>query len=296
MELLAAMECVGARIEKLDGYWIAHKECDCHPFDWIRGIYEKRNELGKDGKGYPLKIALAALYGKFSQHVGLAPYFDEVIAGAVTATTRAAALRAIGRNPGAVFMLATDAVFSTCPLDLDIGEGLGQWRIKKLPDLFVVRSGFYWTSGEKRLMRHRGAPLSLAEEHADEFEAAWDTWYELPQVAGVGAFMEPRLPWLRLDIETLIGLRFAHAAGKPEIAGRWQRLPREMGFGWSSKRATGRYDLLDGHAVLYPKEGGHSHEWISQKYTPRSLDEDIDKFDLLEGECVEFTSLRPEGT
>jgi hypothetical protein len=46
-------------------------------------------------------------------------------------------IEAIGQDPHAVVMIATDAVFSTQPLlSLDIGDGLGQWEEKLWPDLF----------------------------------------------------------------------------------------------------------------------------------------------------------------
>ena len=38
-------------------------------------------------------------------------------------------------------MLATDAVFSTRPLALDIGDELGQWEEKQWQDLFIAQPG-----------------------------------------------------------------------------------------------------------------------------------------------------------
>ena len=108
--------------------WVAHRECDCRPFDWVWDVYEARRRLGSDTQGYPFKIALASLYGKTAQRCGRGPYHDIVSAGLITATTRASLLEVLGQNPHAVPMLAADAAFSRERLSLDIGEGLGQWR------------------------------------------------------------------------------------------------------------------------------------------------------------------------
>jgi hypothetical protein len=119
--------------------WIARCDCNCRPFDWVRDLYEQRRRLGSNTRGYVLKLVLNSLYGKLAQRTGRGPYYDAAAAGLITAITRARLIEAIGQDPEAVAMLATDAVFSTCPLTLDIGEGLGQWEEKIWYDLFIAR-------------------------------------------------------------------------------------------------------------------------------------------------------------
>jgi hypothetical protein len=127
-EIEAAQQHVGARIVKVHDVWIAQSNCGCRPFDWVQDLFDERNRLGKNERGYPLKLGLNALYGKFAQRrVGLAPFHDAAAAGLITAIARAYLLEAIGRDPDAIVMVATDAVFSKRPLPLDIGEALGQW-------------------------------------------------------------------------------------------------------------------------------------------------------------------------
>jgi len=121
--------------------WIARRRCDCRPFDWVRDVYEKRRQLGSDSRGYPLKLGLNSLYGKMAQRCGRGPYHDAVSAGLITAITRARLIEALAQDPQAVVMLATDAVFSTTPLALDIGGGLRQWECHEWPDLFIAQPG-----------------------------------------------------------------------------------------------------------------------------------------------------------
>jgi hypothetical protein len=80
-----------------------------------------------------------------AQRCGLGPYHDAVSAGLITAITRASLIEAIAKDPQSVVMIATDAVFSTRPLPLDIGDGLGQWEEKVWPDLFIAQPGVYWS-------------------------------------------------------------------------------------------------------------------------------------------------------
>jgi hypothetical protein len=121
-EIEAAQRYLHADIIVRD-LWVARCECDCRPFDWVKAVYEERHRLGSDTRGYPLKLALASLYGKTAQRCGRGPYHDVVSAGLITAITRARLLEALGQNPRSAVMLATDSVFSRERLSLDTGEG-----------------------------------------------------------------------------------------------------------------------------------------------------------------------------
>jgi hypothetical protein len=102
---------------------------------------------------------LASLYGKTAQRSGRGPYCDVVAAGLITAITRARLIEAIGRDPESVVMLATDAVFSTRPLSLDIGDGLGKWEEKVWPDLFIAQPSVDRSPSDiRKSVKSRGAP------------------------------------------------------------------------------------------------------------------------------------------
>jgi len=144
-EIEAACQHLQADILHVHDVWIAKRCCDCRPYDWINEVYAERQRLGSSTKGYPLKLALNSLYGKRAQSSGRGPYHDVVEAGLITAITRAQIMEAVGQDPEAVVMIATDAVFSTRPLALDLGVGLGQWELKQWPDLFIAQPGVYFS-------------------------------------------------------------------------------------------------------------------------------------------------------
>ena len=53
-------------------------------------------------------------------------------------------LNGIAQNPDAVIKVATDAIFSTVPLDLDYDSSkLGAWKTETLYDLLVLGNGVY---------------------------------------------------------------------------------------------------------------------------------------------------------
>ena len=114
-----------------------------------------------------MKLGLSSLYGKMAQRCGRGPYHDAVSAGLITALTRARLLEALGQDPKAVVMLATDAVFSRRPLALNIGKGLGQWECHEWPDLFIAQPGVYWSPPDlSERVKSRGAPRSVIGEAA----------------------------------------------------------------------------------------------------------------------------------
>ena len=140
-------------------------------------LYEERRRIGSNTRGYPLKLGLNSLYGKMAQRCGRGPYHDVVSAGLITAITRARLIEAIGQDPHSVVMVATDAVFSTRPLSLDIGERLGQWEEKVWPDLFIAQPGVYWSPSDlEKSVKSRGAPRSVIGPAAPRFHEVFAEW------------------------------------------------------------------------------------------------------------------------
>src|SRR5690242_18808454 len=138
----------------------------------VRDVYERRQALDREspGAGTPLKLAGAALWGKLAQRAGKAPWHDTIDAGLVCAITRAALNDAIALDPGAVLMVATDALYTTRPLPLDVGEGLGQWKETVLPDLFIVKPGVYWSpSNLEASLKTQGTEQSIIGAAAPDF-------------------------------------------------------------------------------------------------------------------------------
>ena len=53
-EIEAAQRHLQARIIKIHDLWVAHRECDCRPFEWVKTLYGERRRLGSDTRGLPL--------------------------------------------------------------------------------------------------------------------------------------------------------------------------------------------------------------------------------------------------
>lgn len=131
--------------------WILTSSCKCTPFARVEEWFAERLRIGKTGRGIVLKFVLNSMYGCLAQTIGFAPPFAcRVWAGMITSAVRAELLRAIGQNPKAVLCTATDGIYSTASLDLDVGTGLGQWEAKTVDRITLVRPGIYWTDESVR--------------------------------------------------------------------------------------------------------------------------------------------------
>jgi hypothetical protein len=135
------------------------------PFAFVPALFEQRRILkaAGDGAQIALKLALNSMYGKLAQQVGwipgtpsapmrIPPYHQLEWAGYVTSWTRAKVLEAALENLEAIIAFETDALFSTEPLNVTIGTGLGEWELTEFDSLTYVQSGHYYgtlTKGKK---------------------------------------------------------------------------------------------------------------------------------------------------
>lgn len=276
-EIEAAHRHAGAEIVAVHDLWIARRKCDCRPFDWVQALYEERRRIGSKTKGYPLKLALNSLYGKMAQRCGRGPYHDAVSAGLITAITRGRLLEAIGQDPQSVVMLATDAVFSTRPLALDIGQGLGQCEEKLWPDLFIAQPGVYWSPSDLQAsVKSRGAPRSVIGDAAHRFEQIFNDWLEVMRrpEAMESVIRERLIPSIPVTVRVFIGSRLALARSKPWLAGKWEDVTRHESFEWRTKRDPMRVMLSEGYLVTYPQALRIFAE--SEGYKPADFDKLIE--------------------
>lgn len=127
-----------------------------YPFAFIEPLYNKRRALKKAGDGahVGIKLALNSLYGKLAQQVGaekqddgtwrIPPFHQLEWAGYTTSYCRAAILRACLPHLDRVIAFETDAVFTSVPLDVTIGSGLGDFGAVEFTSLTYVQSGMYF--------------------------------------------------------------------------------------------------------------------------------------------------------
>lgn len=272
-ELRAARNRLGTDLTLRD-LWVAEQCCECRQYDWVAALYDERRRIGSNTRGYPLKLGLNSLYGKLAQRCGRAPYHDPVAAGLITAITRARLVEAIGHDPDAVVMAATDAVFSTKPLPLDIGEGLGQWEEKVHPDLFIAQPGVYWSPSQvEKLLKSRGAPRSIIGKAAEQFLASWRDFLSMlrdPEKREI-VLRERLIPSVPISINVFYGCRTALARGKPWLAGKWEHVTRQESFEWNTKRDAMKIDLeKDDCMATFPIKQSPFDE--SEYYQPTDFD------------------------
>lgn len=227
------------------------RSCDCPQFDWVEGLYDYRRKVGSKTVGYPIKLGINSLYGKLAQRVGGRTWANLIWAGLITARTRAKLMHAASLEPENIIMLATDAVYSTVPLDLDIGERLGQWEHSTHDRMFIVQPGLYWGPPKPKT---RGVPPKFFETRTGEFERAWGEWKDFDMAAVKGRTDDP-FPHASIAMQSFTGLKLAQSRGKPETAGTWVRGERLISFDWTNKRRA-EHEWRGDHILTFPLPGG----------------------------------------
>lgn len=229
---IRSAEKLGFKI-KLKSGWTYHSHCDCKTHDWVEMLFEYRKSIGSSGPGYPIKLGINSLYGKYAQRKGNGVYCNMIWAGLITALTRTKLNEAVALNPGRIVMLATDAIYSLDPLELDCGEKLGQWEMSKLDGLFIVQPGLYWCPA-KRKKKSRGLSGKFFEEdgRTQSFEKAWQQFMEQEKHSK----LITEFPIVKVPVPGFIGMKLAVSRNKPELAGRWIKDERVISFDYRNKR------------------------------------------------------------
>lgn len=164
-------EQLGGELKLLEQYKFIPGD-DIKPFQFVRELYLKRLEYKRLGMGAALsqKLAINSFYGKMAQTVGYdnesthyseqrkPPYYNLQYAGMVTSYIRARMMDAMLQKPKSIIAVATDGLWSQAPLDLDIGEDLGQWEFELLSSMTSVQAGVYFatTSKGEKVYHYRG--------------------------------------------------------------------------------------------------------------------------------------------
>jgi hypothetical protein len=273
LELIEAMRA-GTTAEPV-AIWQLERNCECNTFEYVIPLYEARRAMGKATRGYALKLALNSQYGKLAQSIGNPRYANAVWAGLITATTRALLIRAARQSPDNIVMLATDGIYSTAPLDLDMGSELGQWEAKRHPHMFIVQPGVYFGAGA--MPKSRGVNKGVLAQYEDKFTTRFDQWMTEfdPGIFDLKAGVERQrlMPHVSIPLTLFVGLRSALHRNKPDEAGCWKTDDRHISFDFRTKR---RYGECDGQ-VIYTKPLRSSPNNISMCYNKRIGGSDVER-------------------
>ena len=162
--------------------WKFHPYSDRRPFAFVKDVYAKRLEYrrkGLHGQEIGIKSSINAIPGKLAQTVGyydgggdrdrmvIPAYFNLAYAGLITSAVRASVFEAMMQAPFDILGVATDGLWSFVPLELPIGEGLGEWKYEELSGFTSVQPGVYFTKrkeGGKRVQHYRGFNQETIDE------------------------------------------------------------------------------------------------------------------------------------
>lgn len=212
-------------VEVIGGY-IFERNCEHRPFDWIPDYYAKRQELVRIGDFAEkvIKLGLNSVYGKLAQSKGKNPRWQQLIwAGLITSGTRAMLLDAIRQNPDSVIKVATDAVFSTTPLELNYHETeLGGWKTETLYDLLILGNGVYHAPKSSNPKHPNGVAKNRGFEQGSKLKFDWEKIREdyrngITSIVEKKEFrryvkayhehrMEERCHWVNMELELKLDL------------------------------------------------------------------------------------------
>lgn len=199
----------GAEIENLYKYYEEGKDfeiewclnCelkdDTKPFLFLKDLYELRKQFQAEGSmaSESLKLGLNSVYGKLVQQAGyregrIPTYHQLLWGGQITAYTRARLFDAAMQQPKDIISFATDAVFTTRRLDLDIGKELGQWTMDEFKGITIVQAGVYFLDeGTQWYEKFRGFDKGSLDR--EQIIKCWETGEEysatLTRFVGLGS-------------------------------------------------------------------------------------------------------------
>lgn len=271
----------GATYEVVE-VWHFRPATNAKPFGFVPEMFERRRQLkvAGDGAQIALKLALNSMYGKTAQQVGwvagtarepmrIPPYHQLEWAGYVTSWTRAKVLDAALNNLEAIIAFETDALFSSEPLDLDIGDGLGQWEVTEFASLTYLQSGHYY--GTKI---GKGGKLEEVAKcrGIDRGEVTRE------QVESILARPEPERI-LPASLTRFYGAGVALVRGLDEYWCKWRTEPKNLSLYPTGKRIHVGCEACEGdslalgvwHTTICPVSGGVSHEYPVEWINPNPL-------------------------
>ena len=256
----------------------------------LKTMYQYRHVTGSDTPGGRLlKLALAAVWGKFAQARSAGStnddepgwWFCQPWAGWVTSFVRATIISAVAGKEDTVIAISTDGIVTTRPLDVPCNDNLGGWRVER------YASGTFLLPGLFRLVSEDGTD---AVEKTRGFERAQFDW-------------ETLLDDLNRKAESTIRVRRFIGHVLPDLYGTpddpehdtWEpmrckfvRVPvRIVPAAITRKRLggqelTGRFNYRTDHITLGVHEGDRAY--MSHPMIGKTIREEVTQADRTDGE------------
>jgi hypothetical protein len=94
---------------------------------------------------------------------------------------------AAAQNPKAIISFETDGIYAMRELDIEVSEGLGNWKMEKHQDVLFLQNGFFISRGK---VRHRGLMI-------DEFDTQTilSLWRRMKLLITIPIFSRRLVSW-----------------------------------------------------------------------------------------------------
>lgn len=228
--------------------WEYVENCRCVPFGWVRKVYAVRKSMGKDARGIVLKLALNSLYGKMAQSIGNPKYSNPIWASFITAFCRAQIQELLHKSHGlvdkcgqGVWMIATDAIFTSLQLPIKDSDSLGGFSKEIHPKgIFLVQPGLYFR-GNGGKPKTRGVPQTLVIQHEQDFRKNFQRMERTNRIEEGDVV---------LSLRSFVGIRQALHRHNMDILGQWVETTKRISFDWKNKRHPGFVNKSFGHDFI----------------------------------------------
>jgi DNA polymerase type B, organellar and viral len=202
------------------------------PFAFMEELYAIRRKFAKAGSmaSESLKLGYNSVYGKLVQQAGyregrIPTYHQLLWGGQITAYTRARLFDTAMQQPNSIIAFATDAIFSSVPLDVKESKKLGEWTADSFFGITMVQAGVYFLQNEDGTWGEKYRGFDKGSIDRDEIVRCWEEGTEYEATTS-----------------RFVGLGSAIASNDFSIWRTWQNNKvRALDIRPTGKRIAGRY-------------------------------------------------------
>lgn len=144
------------KVDTRDAWWFIPYEKVYKYRSVVDKFFEiKRANAADSMEHWSAKIGLAGIYGKFLQHRDNrgGRLYNPIYAGEITADVQLMVADACLDNPEAIIAVMSDCINAIAPLKLDVGKGIGQWKMSGPDASLWIGPAQYETEGKDERFR-----------------------------------------------------------------------------------------------------------------------------------------------